>query len=480
MKTGQTNTMLWYDYETFGADTRRDRISQFAAIRTDFDLNQIEEPINLFCQPAKDHVPDPFACLVTGITPQRAQHSGLLEAEFCQQVFTHMAVPNTCTLGYNSIRFDDEMTRSLFYRNLRDPYQREWKNGNSRWDLLDVVRMTYALRPDGMQWPKGENGQVSFRLELLTHANGIQHATAHDAVSDVLATIEFARLIKSKQPKLFEYALNLRNKNYVKNQIDLFNRKPVLNFSGMFSVEQGCMALLAPVAIHPTNRNEIICFDLSQNPERLEQLSIEEIKYLLFTPGSELAEHEQRIGIKSIHLNRSPMIAPASMLTPEVVSRWNLNLPQLKKHAQLIKQMQGLEQKLNLVFQKAEAGPVSDPDVALYDGFIGDADRSRLNQALSLSPEQLAHWEMSFDDVRIPALLFRYRARNWPDYLTPKELLHWQDFCRQRVEEGKYESPRTVRQAQADIEKLLLERKAPRSIEILNQLSQYLKTFNYS
>ena len=136
------HSFLWHDYETFGAQTRRDRPAQFAAIRTDADLNEIGEPINLFCRPANDFLPDPQSCLITHITPQQCLEQGLAEHEFAARIENALAATGTIGVGYNTIRFDDEITRFMFWRNLIDPYAREWQNQCGRWDIMDMVRTT--------------------------------------------------------------------------------------------------------------------------------------------------------------------------------------------------------------------------------------------------------------------------------------------------------------------------------------------------
>ena len=238
-----THTFLWHDYETFGAEPRRDRPAQFAAIRTDADLNEIGEPIMLYCQPAPDYLPDPQACLITGITPQHCLEHGVPEHEFAARICAAFSEPGTIGVGYNTIRFDDEVTRFLLWRNLMDPYAREWQNGCGRWDLLDVVRMAYALRPDGITWPRHDDGRPSFKLEHLSRDNGLVHEAAHDALSDVRATIALARLLRSKQPKLFDFCLELRRKDKVAEQmglhLDRALRQPFLHVSGMFPAERG-------------------------------------------------------------------------------------------------------------------------------------------------------------------------------------------------------------------------------------------------
>src|SRR5690554_4892671 len=193
----------------------------------------------IYCKPAPDLLPKPEACLITGITPQYAEAHGLREAEFMAKIATEFAQAGTCGVGYNSIRFDDEVTRYGLYRNFYDPYEREWKFDNSRWDIIDMVRMTRTLRPEGINWPDYDDGSPCFKLEKLTQANNLEHGAAHDALSDVYATIALARLIKERQPKLFDYAFKLRDKRFVAGLIDIEANKPLLHFSSMFAGTQG-------------------------------------------------------------------------------------------------------------------------------------------------------------------------------------------------------------------------------------------------
>src|SRR5210317_2087532 len=224
-------TFLWHDYETCGAYPQLARPAQFAAFRTDAELEPVDEPINWYCQPATDVLPHPAACLITGITPQTALANGVNEAEFAARIHAEMMEPGTCSVGYNSIRFDDEFSRNLFYRNFFDPYEREYKNNNSRWDLIDLARMCYALRPAGIEWPEHEPGKPSFKLEHLSAANQIVHEGAHEALSDVMATIGLARLIFSRQPRLFDWALKMRNQHQVMQMLSPATPEPLLHTS---------------------------------------------------------------------------------------------------------------------------------------------------------------------------------------------------------------------------------------------------------
>ncbi|MCG8428328.1 MAG: exodeoxyribonuclease I, partial [Chromatiales bacterium] len=322
------STFYWHDYETWGANPRTDRAAQFAGIRTDLDFNIVGQPLNIYCRPSDDILPHPEACLITGITPQHALREGVVEAEFFTVINEELGRPGTCGVGYNSLRFDDEFTRYGFYRNFIDPYAREWQNGNSRWDVIDMVRLTRALRPEGIEWPVNEEGVTSFRLELLTEANGISHEAAHDALSDVYATIAMAKLVKEKQPRLFDYAFQLRDKRKVSGLIDPQKMEPVLHVSSMFPAQLGCISMVVPLTWHPANSNGIIVYDLRHDPTPLIELDEAEIHKRMFTPTSELPEGVERIPLKTVHINKSPVIAPLNTLTDEMAEQWQLNIEQ--------------------------------------------------------------------------------------------------------------------------------------------------------
>ncbi|WP_343592573.1 exodeoxyribonuclease I [Paracidovorax wautersii] len=426
------HTFLWHDYETFGANTRRDRPAQFAGIRTDAELNEIGEPLMIYCRPAPDYLPDPESCLITGITPQLCLERGLPEHEFAARIEAELARPGTIGVGYNTIRFDDEITRFMFWRNLMDPYAREWQNQCGRWDLLDVVRMTYALRPDGIEWPRKEDGSPSFKLEHLSKANGLAHEAAHDALSDVRATIALARLIRQRQPKLFDFALSLHKKDRVAAELRLpatvETARPFLHVSGMFSTERGCLGVMWPLASHPTNRNELIAWDLSHDPSELALLDADTIRLRMFTRSDEMPEGVTRLPVKTVHLNKSPMVVGnVNTLTRETAERWGIDLEQAARHAAAARALPDLTAIWAKVFSRPQDGPAPDVDQDLYGGFVGNEDRRRLERLRSLPPEKLAEARPGFDDERLEELAWRYRARNFPHTLTEEDLERWEE-----------------------------------------------------
>jgi len=423
-----TPTFLWHDYETWGADPRRDRACQFASVRTDVDLNEIGEPCLVYCRPATDLLPHPEACLVTGITPQIADREGLVEAEFASVVNAQLSVAGTCGAGYNSMRFDDEVTRNLLYRNLLDPYAREWRNGNSRWDLIDALRLAHALRPEGLEWPTRDDGATSFKLEHLTDANRIEHGQAHDALSDVRATIELARRLRSAQTKLFDYALRLRDKRAVRGL--LARRAPLLHVSARYPASLGCIAPVLPLCSHPSNPNGVICVDLRAPARLLLDLSADEIRARLFSPAGDLPDGVERVPLKTIHVNRAPILAPMSTLTREAAKRWDIAPAAIAEQARLLRDSAAaVQQKVRAVHLAGARDAETDPDLMLYSGgFFSDADRRAMEEIHRLDPTGLAAYPATFQDPRLGEMLFRYRARNWPDTLTPAERDDWDRF----------------------------------------------------
>ncbi len=475
-------SILWHDYETWGVNPQKDFPCQFAAIRTDYDLNPIGKPLNWFCQIPNDYLPQPQACLVTGITPQQSLRDGLVEAHFIEKVHQQLALPNTCTAGYNSIRFDDEVTRNALYRNFYDPYAREWQNGNSRWDIIDLVRACYALRPEGINWVYKDDGSPSFRLEELTAANGIGHQDAHDALSDVKATIALAKLIKDAQPKLYDYVFNLRSKHEVIRILQKTEKAPLVHISSKLPAMNGCCTWIVPIAQHPTNKNATIVLNLALDPAPLINLSAEDLLAKLYQPTSEMNADEQRLPIKLIHVNKCPIIAPAKTLTEENANRLGidrdtclLNLKFVIEHfdiiANKILSLYDLEQQ----HRNQQDHSDLDVDLALYSGgFFSDTDKKLMAEIRQSSPDSLRVVDWQFDDKRLDTMLFRYRCRNFPQTLNDEELLKWQRFRHYRLTDPASTASIRLADFLQELELLISENQTnPKKLSILNQLAKY-------
>jgi len=465
-------SIFWHDYETWGAQARKDRPCQFAGIRTDEELNIIDDPVVMYCKPTPDYLPHPEACLVTGISPEKALDEGVTEAEFCASIAEQFMQPNTCVSGYNSIRFDDEVSRHLLYRNFYDPYEREWKNGNTRWDIIDLVRMTHALRPDGIIWPKKEDGRPSFRLEELTAANGIAHEGAHDALADVIATIEMAKLVKQSQPRLYDWLYTLRNKNKAKPLLDLAGRDMLVHVSGMFPATRGCMALVVPLAMHPLNQNGVIVYDVSQDPAAWMSLDAEEIRRRVFTRSDQMEAGVERVALKTIHVNKCPALAPLSVLDESTIERYGIDIATCEANREMLLRDARLPGKIREVFTEPEVEASGDPDHMLYGGgFFSDQDKQLMAEVRSGNDETLTGMALPFQDKRLPEMLFRYRARNFPGSLDAEETRRWQGWCREQLERNPNGVGLSVMEYFQALDKLVIEQPEHRSL--LDSLRAY-------
>lgn len=463
-------TFYIHDYETFGKSPSLDRAAQFAGVRTDQDFNIIDEPLVIYCTPADDYLPDPEAVMITGITPQHALTHGINEAEFIRQIHAVFSVPNTCIMGYNNIRFDDEFTRNLLYRNFYDPYAYSWQQGNSRWDLLDVMRACYALRPEGIIWPKHEDRLPSFRLEQLTQANQVEHLHAHDAMSDVLATIAMAKLVKQAQPRLFDYLLQHRSKHRLTALINIAAMTPLVHVSGMFGAARHNISLVAPLVWHPENKNAVIMCDLSGDISPLLTLDSTALRERLYTPRDALESHQSPVPIKLVHLNKCPVLAKENTLRPEDAERLQIDRQRCQQNLHQLQQRPDIREKVLALFAEAAPfPPQSDVDSRLYDGFFSDNDRATMNIIQTTQPQNLPALDLSFQDPRLATLLFRYRARNWPQTLDDGEQQRWLQHRQEKL------SPHYLRDYLLQLEQLAqLYHSHP------EKLSQLQALFNYA
>ncbi len=469
-------SFLFHDYESFGINPRMDRPAQFAAVRCDVELDEIEPPLSFYCQPARDVLPDPQACLVTGITPQQALRDGVGEPEFFARIHEAMMLPGSCVIGYNSIRFDDELTRHGLWRNFYPPYDREWRNGNSRWDLIDPIRAAFALRPDGLNWPLRDDGAPSFRLEDLTRANGIEHGAAHDALADVRATIALARKFRQAQPKLWTYLLQHRDKRSAARLLDLAKPAMVLHTSTRYPGTRGCTTLVAALAANPNSPQGVIVFDLMDDPSALFELDVDELRDRLFVPRADLPEGVERVALKTVHLNRCPVLAPASALAGVALDRIGLDPDRCHTHFEWLMANRGLlTAKMQLVFDAPRSYADCDAEADLYSGLPPEADLALLPKIRRATGAELMTFSERLRDERYRELLFRYRARHYPDTLDAAEADRYRDWTRARLIDGVVAETQTIASKRTQIHELrLAHRDDGRAQRILDELDAWV------
>lgn len=424
------DTLYWYDLETFGRAPQLDRVAQFAGIRTNDRFEIIGDPQVFYCRQTLDYVPDPLSCLITGITPEDASDKGESEYRFISRIRDEFMVAGTCVVGYNSMRFDDEFIRNMLYRNFYDPYEREYTSGNSRWDLVDVMRAAHDLRPTGIAWPRNEEGKPTFKLEALAAANGVEQERAHDALSDVRATIGLAQLVREQQPRLFRYLFSLRRKERVHELVDLYHRTPFAYTSRVFSRAEGCTTAVAPLGVNPRNPNEVLVYDLRYDPRPLIDGSVTELRSRIFNHN-----REQRIPVTGLAVNRAPAIAPLSALEREgAADRLKIDLALCRRHADMLAAEHRLTQKITQVYDRRPAGEAKDPELQLYSGgFFPDSDREEFARIHQADPESVPRLQLHCEDPRVPELFRRFIWRNFEEYLSAEERRKWRSFCASRI-----------------------------------------------
>jgi exodeoxyribonuclease-1 len=433
-------SILWYDLETFGLESRHDRIAQFAGLRTDENLEPVSDRLVLYNRITGDYLPSPYACLVHGITPRETLEKGVCEYDFAKAIRNEMMAPGTCVAGYNSIRFDDEFIRNLLYRNLFDPYEREWADGNTRWDVIDLFRATRDLRPDGLSWPDGPDGKPDFRLGSLAAANGVALESAHDAFHDIRATISLARLVKKTQPRLYDWYWRHRTRDSLRPLVNLAEREPLVHTAAQYTSAKGCTTIIAPVGMIPGRRDGLVAMDLRYDPSPLVDLGVEEIQRRVFTRKDQLADGE-RIPLVEVRLGRSPYLAPLATMDAAAADRLGLDLELARQRTADLAREPALIQKLQAVFASPPQDAVdADPEYRIYSGgFFRDEDKDAMyavHEAIAtLGPAEARPqaYAMPFIDERLPQLVRRLFARNWPDTLSQAEQARWRSFCAGRL-----------------------------------------------
>ena len=428
-------TFFFYDLETSGLSARQDRIMQFAGQRTDMNLEPIGEPYNVLVALNDDTLPSPDALMVTGITPQKTVDEGYTEAQFARMLSEEIFTPYTIAVGFNNVRFDDEFIRHLLWRNFYDPYEWSWKDGRSRWDLLDVVRLTRALRPEGIEWPFDDKGEPTNRLELITQANGIAHENAHDALADVTALIDVTKLVKDKQPQLYDYLLKMRDKKQVQKLVNLDDKKPFVYASGRYDKEFAKTTVAFPLS--SGRHGAVIVYDLRYDPTPFVDLSADDLATKIFATWEQRqAEDFVSLPVKELQYNRCPAVAPLGVL--EQGDGWqkiSLDAKTVQKHQNILLSHPDFAEKLRGIFENKPAfKKMPDPEAQLYDGFLNDRDRIRVEAVRNADERELADFHPEFQDERLVTLLLHYKARNFPRTLSQDELQQWESWRAQHLQ----------------------------------------------
>lgn len=261
-------SFLFYDIESSGQSTSCDQIYTLAMIKTDEGLNE-QWRREVVVQPVIDIVPTPEAILVHRLTPQRLL-SGENEWQAMQDIHQCFNTPNTLSVGYNNLSFDDEMLRFSFDRNLLPPYTHQYAQGCHRLDVFPLVVMYYLFQHEVLHWPQRQD-VVSFKLEDMAISNGFIHEQAHDAMSDVVATVQLVQKMMTAQD-FFQYVVQYYNKHIDQQRIHqcLQSGQVVLMVDVKFGKARSMINACLFLGYHQVYRNQSLwlCLDDEQLSEQ--------------------------------------------------------------------------------------------------------------------------------------------------------------------------------------------------------------------
>ena len=466
-------SFYWYDTETTGLRISYDRIIQFAGQRTDLSLQPLGEPMSAYVKLPPEILPTAKSFEITKIRPTTLAEQGIPEHELFWKLSQELKSANTCIIGYNNLSFDDSFLRFGMYRSLLPPYEHEHKRRNTRLDLLSIVRLTGALRPDGLEWPICD-GVPTFSLEKLAAANGIAVEDAHDALADVNMTLALARKVKAAQPKLWEYAYTLRKKGIAKELLDPDARQTILHVSPKYGNSRYCLAPVLPIARHPQMYTRIIVVDLESNIDLLLSSNSDELARLLFerSDTDEQVEPGERLIVNIVPINQSPMVAELKALLPENIKRLNIDQAKIERNSRRLLEATDLPTKLREIYgaQNKEKQPKI-AEEALYDSFISDNDRdASANLWNDLNGGK--SWNVaSFEDPRLRELYARLKTKVAPEELSKSEQQNYHEFVRQQL----VRADRNLFKTQENTKELLKQELGKEQALALQEFLDYLQ-----
>ncbi len=470
-------TFYWFDYETFGLDKGRDRPAQFAGLRTDENLNEIGRRDVFYCLAAEDYLPSPQSCLITGITPLTCFDDGDPEAVFANKIFERLNQPGTISVGYNNFSFDDHVCRYLFFRNLIDPYKREYGDGKARLDLYQIVIAAYAFKNDILRWPRTAEGNLVLRLEELTKANGLTHEHAHDAMSDTLATMLLAKAIKTKEPKFWDYAVSLSSKAEVKKFFSVSD--PLIYVDRSAGEARRFLRAIYPICENPSKPNEWLCWDLCHDPQELFDLTADDVAKRLYVSKEDRAKGVAPIPLVRVRINNAPFV----IRVPKTFDKrfgmtLGLSYAELLQRATVLKNgdysfLDSLLVSISETESRFFNLKGEEIETSLYSGgFLSNSDRNTLERLRAKEPEEIAeeYGSLDFDNPELTHLIRRYLARNFPYVLSAEDALEWRRYREDHLITGK-DNSRTFESFFEEISRLREE--YPQKEGVLDELEEY-------
>ena len=302
---GEMMSYVFWDTETTGISTSFDQILQFAAVKTDAEFNELDR-IELRCRLHPHVAPNPGALRVTGMSIEQITDPALpCHYDMVRQVRARFLEWSPAIfIGYNSIKFDEELFRKALFRTLHSPYLTN-TSGNGRADAMNLVQAAAALQPGCLEVPTGDNGKSVFKLDRLAPANGFDYSNAHDAMADVLATVHLARCVSERAPEVFSRFVRFAMKSSVAAFLE--EEDAVLLTEYYFS--RPYHFVVAPFGSDPDNPAKVYCLDLKHD-----------LDWVASLPPDQLAVWVNRSPkpVRSIRTNAPPALAAIDEVAEDI------------------------------------------------------------------------------------------------------------------------------------------------------------------
>lgn len=398
-------SLVFYDTETTGTETYFDQILQFAAIKTDVDLNVIDR-FEIRCRILPHVVPAPGALRVTGVTPTQLINPSLpSHYEMVRAIRSKLLSWSPAMfLGWNTIDFDEDLIRQALYKTLHNPYLTN-RDGNSRSDVMRMAQACSLTAPFALTFPLGDGGKKIFKLDRFAPSNGFSHEQAHDAMGDVEATIFLAKLLMEKAPDVWSSFMRFSTKAAV---VDYINEERVFCFSDFYFGNPFSYATTV-LGQNKGNPAEWYIYDLSIDPTSLLSLTDSKLK-------SRLAASPKVV--RKLKSNGVPMLLPFED-APDICKGRNLGFKALEQRADMLRTGSEACERLVSAFESLKIEYPVSPHVEkqIYNGFIDQADEKLMNEFHEVEWSKRHAIVEKFQDTRLRTIGKRLIHLERPDLL---------------------------------------------------------------
>lgn len=402
-------TYLFYDLETTGINKCFDQVLQFAAIRTDLELNELERH-EIMIKLNPDVIPSPEAVVVHEISIEDMQQ-GELELTAVEKIHALLNTPGTISCGYNTLKFDDEFLRFSFHKNLLPPYNHQWANDCGRMDIYPVAMLYYLYKNDIIQWPEID-GNVSLKLENLNKANHLAIGHAHTAIVDVEATVALAKLF-FKDKKMWDYVMAYFDKHQdtarIKTLATALQTGKDIHQIGLFVGGAGAVDFYQYPALslgqHNHYKNQILWLRLDR-PE-LSQTTVDNVPEMTWVAKKKLGDLGFLLPFSGRHIRH---------LNETRQKQCKENLAWLEAHPAIFNEIKSYHREY-----KYPDVPNIDVDASLYQsGFLTPAEQALSARFHQAKPSEKMAIAREFKNPSLREMAIRLVGRNYPDYLDEK------------------------------------------------------------